>query len=56
MGLILDPNHHSVHHTQPYNKYYCITCGWLNPVLTKLKFFDGLEMVIRKISGAKKIN
>src|SRR4051812_43464707 len=29
-NLLLPPRHHDVHHTAPYNKYYCITVGWLN--------------------------
>jgi plasmanylethanolamine desaturase len=53
-GIILNPKHHEVHHTIPYNKYYCITCGWLNPFLTKLRFFEGMEKLIIKIFRAKK--
>ncbi|MFZ5552027.1 MAG: fatty acid desaturase family protein [Bacteroidota bacterium] len=53
-GLILGTDHHAVHHTQPYNKYYCITCGWLNPLFTKIKFFEGLEWFITRILRVKK--
>lgn len=45
-GLILSPEHHAIHHTSPYDTYYCITCGWLNPLLRKLHFFDRAERVI----------
>ncbi len=35
--LILSPKHHAVHHIAPHNKYFCITTGWLNPIIEKLK-------------------
>jgi len=44
--LVLEPRHHSVHHTQPFTVNYCITTGWLNPILNKLKFFRRLEAVL----------
>lgn len=45
--VVLTPSNHQTHHTAPYDKYYCITNGWLNPLLYKLKFFRGLEAVLR---------
>ena len=44
--LVLEPRHHKQHHTQPFDSNYCITNGWLNPLLNKLKFFRKLEAVI----------
>lgn len=44
--LILPPVHHDIHHRAPYDKYYCITCGWLNPLLNSLHFFQGLKRVL----------
>jgi hypothetical protein len=44
--LVLDPQHHKRHHTQPFNVNYCITNGWLNPLLNKLKFFRRLEATL----------
>ena len=49
-GLILSPEHHVVHHTSPRDKYYCITVGWMNPVLDKIHFFRFCEAVITRIS------
>lgn len=37
MHIILNPKHHSVHHTAPYKKYFCITTGWLNPLIEKIQ-------------------
>jgi len=44
--LVLEPQHHKRHHTQPFDVNYCITNGWLNPILNKLKFFRRLEAAI----------
>jgi hypothetical protein len=44
--LILPPGHHGMHHASPHDKYYCITVGWLNPLLTRIRFFRGLEWVV----------
>jgi len=49
-GLILSPEHHVVHHTSPRDKYYCITVGWMNPVLDKIHFFRFCEAVITRVS------
>ncbi len=50
--LILAPNHHDVHHHNPFDKYYCITVGWLNPLLTRIGFFHRLEQTITTVTGA----
>jgi ubiquitin-conjugating enzyme E2 variant len=41
--LVLEPSHHAVHHTTPHDSHYCITNGWLNPLLNKINFFRRLE-------------
>lgn len=46
--LVLTPQHHQNHHTQPFNTNYCITNGWLNPVLERIRFFRGLEYTLGK--------
>lgn len=51
-GLILGPEHHRLHHAPPYDRYYCITTGWLNPVLTRLDFFRRAEAWITAVTGA----
>jgi hypothetical protein len=45
--LVLEPAHHELHHTAPYNLHYCITNGWLNPLLNRIKFFRRLEACLR---------
>jgi len=43
LRLVLEPAHHSKHHTAPFESHYCITNGWLNPLLNKIEFFRRLE-------------
>ena len=51
MHLILPRDHHAVHHTAPYAKYYCITVGWLNEALYRVRFFQGLERMVTAATG-----
>jgi hypothetical protein len=52
-GLILSPEHHAIHHASPQDKAYCITVGWLNPVLDKIGFFRACEAIVgRVVPGA----
>jgi hypothetical protein len=51
-GLLLSPEVHAHHHRAPFDRYYCITHGWLNPVLTRIRFFRGLEHVVTRVTGA----
>lgn len=55
MRLVLDPDHHQLHHTQPFDKHYCITNGWLNPLLNKIGFFRKIEAILSVI-GIKRSN
>jgi hypothetical protein len=52
-GLILGYEHHQTHHTSPYDTYYCITAGWLNPVLDRLRFFERIEGLLWAAFGIK---
>lgn len=40
---ILSPEHHKIHHTAPYDTYFCITTGWWNPLLHKIRFFPAVK-------------
>lgn len=51
-GVILSPKAHKKHHSKPYTESYCITTGWLNPLLDKIRFFRGLEWLISSLTGA----
>lgn len=51
--LILPTAHHDIHHRAPYETHYCITTGWLNPILRATGFFRHLERAITALTGAK---
>ena len=51
LHLILPPDHHRVHHTAPFNKYYCITVGWMNRPLQVIQFFPLAERLITRVTG-----
>ena len=38
-GLILSREHHDKHHRGDHSTHYCITTGWLNPLLDRTRFF-----------------
>jgi ubiquitin-conjugating enzyme E2 variant len=50
-GVILSKRDHAVHHRNPFDKYYCITNGWLNPLLASIDFWKRLEGVITFLTG-----
>ena len=51
--LILSPRHHLRHHKDPYQTNYCITTGWCDPILTRIRFFPVMEWMISKLTGAR---
>ncbi len=59
-GLVLAPEHHARHHRPPHAGAYCITAGWLNAPLDRVRFFPRCERMLhaarvrltRKASGA----
>ena len=53
--LVLNPSHHQKHHTAPFNLHYCITNGWLNPLLNKIQFFRRMERFLG-VFGMKPTN
>jgi hypothetical protein len=42
---------HDLHHTAPNDGAYCITVGWLNPLLDSTNFFRALEWAIIRVTG-----
>jgi ubiquitin-conjugating enzyme E2 variant len=51
LNLVLPRDHHAVHHAAPFAKYYCITVGWLNEPLHRVRFFQTLEWIISAVTG-----
>ena len=50
-GLILGPRHHRRHHKSPFAVNYCITTGWCDPVLTRIRFFPAMEWGVSRMTG-----
>jgi ubiquitin-conjugating enzyme E2 variant len=50
-GMILSKKEHARHHKLPYAGYYCITNGFCNNILERLRFFRVLEWIITSITG-----
>jgi ubiquitin-conjugating enzyme E2 variant len=45
-GWILSPERHARHHGGRHDRAYCVTSGWLNPLLDGSGFFSSLEALI----------
>jgi hypothetical protein len=52
-GLILSPAHHAAHHLAPFDRCYCISAGWLNPILDHSGFFRALERSVTLVTGSE---
>ncbi len=45
--LILSPERHALHH-RTHDRSYCVTSGWLNPLLDRSRLFAAVERVVRR--------
>jgi ubiquitin-conjugating enzyme E2 variant len=49
LRLLQTPRHHARHHTDPKNSHYCVLTDFLNPVLDRIGFWQGLESLIWRL-------
>ena len=52
-GLILSQAHHARHHKVPFVANYCITTGWCDGVLTRVRFFPAMEWCVSRLTGLR---
>ncbi|HXV35882.1 MAG TPA: fatty acid desaturase CarF family protein [Myxococcota bacterium] len=50
-GVILSPERHALHHAGRFDRSYCVTSGWLNPLLDRADFFGRIERALRALQG-----
>lgn len=53
LGIIQSQEQHAAHHRDPFDRNYCVMTDWLNPWLTVLRFWQGLESVVAATTGAR---
>lgn len=44
--LVLNPDHHEIHHTPPHAAHYCVCSGAMNAFLSRIRFWESLEWTI----------
>jgi ubiquitin-conjugating enzyme E2 variant len=47
-GLILSPAHHHAHHAD-HSRSFCVTSGWMNPLIDASRAFARVEAALRRI-------
>jgi plasmanylethanolamine desaturase len=52
-ALVLTPEHHDIHHSAPFDRNYCITSGWWNPFLERVKLFQRAENGLAFLTGRR---
>ncbi|MBW2270838.1 MAG: hypothetical protein JRH16_19930 [Deltaproteobacteria bacterium] len=50
--LVLSPGRHAQHHGGRHAQGYCISTGWLNPLLDRMGFWRALERCVSRLTGA----
>jgi len=53
INFVLSRKDHQVHHHTPFDRYYCITTGWLNPLLGSIAFWKRVENLIEATTNEK---
>ena len=54
LSVLQSTQHHARHHTDPKNSHYCTMTNFLNPVLDRIRFWDGVEWLLGKTIGLKR--
>jgi plasmanylethanolamine desaturase len=49
LKVIQSRKHHAGHHIAPFDRHFCILTNLLNPILTRLKFWESIVWVFKKM-------
>lgn len=49
LGLLQSQEQHAIHHRDPFDKNYCVMTDYLNPVLSAIRFWEGMEAAIGRL-------
>lgn len=52
--LFQTPHHHARHHTDPKDCHYCTISNLLNPLLDRINFWGGLEILVTRTTGLQR--
>jgi len=50
-GVLCSPEHHSQHHSRPFDTHYCVITDWVNPTLNSVGFWGFLEGLVYSVTG-----
>ena len=50
-GLMQSFRHHAAHHRKGKDTHYCVMTNYLNPGLERVRFFQNIEWVIKRLTG-----
>jgi hypothetical protein len=52
--LVLSKEAHARHHLAAHDRSYCVTSGWLNPVLDRFCFFARIEALVSRVAETRR--
>jgi ubiquitin-conjugating enzyme E2 variant len=55
-GVLQSPSQHRLHHNQERNTNYCILTSFVNPVLERIRLWDGAERLVATLFGVHRRN
>jgi len=55
-GLILTPARHAQHHAAGHDRAYCVTTGWLNPLLDRAGVFAAAARVVHALQRPRALD
>lgn len=51
IGILQSQEQHAEHHRRPFDRNYCVMTDWMNPLLSRIHFWTGIETAIGAVFG-----